>query len=320
MEIIKPISNRVIASCLLTIAGCIVLIWMSNTVAAQSSTQLTLEISTSQPKYLQREPIPLNFKLSNQTSVPIKWNGFFKVGGPNINLVTRLQNGSEIRWNGKDYEVETPTVDNEVTQPNKNKEEENLIDENIAEKLFPLLGRYEFRVEFVYISAQHDQLQTETIVSNQIIIDIDEPRGNDRKAYDYLKNIYDPIDESGNINEIMRSRQYFVDNFPNSVYWKYVTYKLATTYFSFGEHEKAECEFLKISEIDFYHSKQIEKQFQVLSRKLGRDKRNPARQPSVFPNAPIARPVPVPSIAPVPFPNNPPVLIPIPNPNPNKKP
>jgi hypothetical protein len=171
-------------------------------------------------------------------------------------------------------------------------------------------------VEFIYGDSTYEQAHIETIVSKPITIKITEPQGLDRKAYDYLKNIYDPINKRSNVKDIVEAEQYFVDNFRGSAYWKYITYKLAITYPVLGESEKAEREFLKITDLDFYYTEQVEKQFRELARRLGRDKRNPARQPSAFPNAPHGRVIPVPSISPVPFPNNPPVLIPIPSPTP----
>lgn len=295
------------------------LIWFqsseSNIVAAKSQTKLTLEVTTTQSKYLQGEPIPLNFKLSNQTTVPVTRNGLLGIG-PDINLETHSETGTEVRWMGKDISLDTPGSSLEVMQPGKNREEQDLIHESLVEKLFPLPGRYELRVEFIYCDCTNGQQQIETIVSKPIIINIDEPHGANRRAYNYLKNVYDPINRDGKANEKMVKLQYFVDNFSDSVYWKYLAYKLAINYFMFGENEKAEREFLKISEIDFYYSKKIDQNFQVISRKLGRDKRNPSHQRGVTRNAPIAQPVPVPSIVPIPLPNNPPVRIPIPNPTP----
>lgn len=289
-------------------------------IKAQSQAQLTLMINTSQNKYVQLEPVPLNFRLLNQSTIPITWNGIPMLGGRDIDILARTTNGNEVRWSGKRNNIDG-VVDTEVMQPEKSKETNNLIDEEIADKLFPQPGRYQVRVEFNYLDLSNGQQQNITIVSNSILIDIDEARGNNRRAYDYLKQIYKPANNGGNITEIIRLQKYFTDNFSNSVYWTYLTYKLANTYLLVGDYEKAEHEFLKISEIDFYYSKQVEKKFELLSRKLGRDRRNPDRLRATPVNAPVApRPMPVPPIIPVPFPNNPPVRIQIPTPVPNTTP
>lgn len=290
-----------------------------NIVMAHSQPRLTLETSTSQHKYVQFEPILIDFKLSNQTSVPITWNGIPMFGSEDIDILARTANGNDIRWSGKRSIVDG-VVETEIMQPDKNKEVKNLIDEGAAEQLFPQPGRYQIRVEFSYLDLSNEQKENITIVSNPILIDIDEPKGKDRKAFDYLKNDYASAEKSNDIKEKMRVWQYFVNNFPDSVYWKYKTYKLGVIYLITGENEKAEREFLKISEIDFYHSKNVDKHFDKLISKLGRDKRNPerwhGRVVTNAPGAPVLRAIPVPSISPIPLPNNPPVLIRIPNPTP----
>jgi hypothetical protein len=316
MEIIKQILVGIIAGSFLAIVGCIVPVWFqqlhTTTVEAQNQTMLILEILTPQSKYLQGEPIPLDFKLLNKTNVPIMWNGIIDI---DTDILARTANGNEVRWSNNRHNVDI-VGETEVMQPEKSKKLDILIGREVVERLFPQPGHYQLRVEFKYLDFSYGQRQNITIVSNSIPIDIDEPRGADRRACDYLKNVYDPINRSSNINEIMRLRQHFADNFSNNVYWKYMTFELANTYLALGKNEEAEREFLKISEIEFYYSKQIEKQFQLLSRKLGRDKRNRARRRGVPTDVPVARPMPAPTIIPVPLPNNPPVRIPIPNPTP----
>lgn len=306
----------------LIVIGCGVAIWYEHTrvnvATAQNQTMLTLEVSTVQNSYLQREPIPVNLKLSNRTTVPIKWNGFLHIG-PDINLVSRSETGVEVRWTGKTLNLDAPFMNTAIMQPNGTKEEKNIIDENLAEKLFPQPGRYQMKIEFIYSNYTYGQEQIETVASNPITIEITEPHGVNRKAYDYLKNTYEPTKKRGNVREIVGVEQYFVDNFPNSTYWKYITYKLANTYPVIGELEKAEREFLKITDLEFYYTEQVEEQFNKLVKKLGRDKRNPKQLQSGS-QPPIPRPIPAPTIISVPSSNNPPVVIPIPNPNPNRTP
>ncbi len=304
-----------------TIFVCASLIWFYqlNPIITKAQTQasLKLEILTSQNQYFQLEPIPLRFKLLNQTAVPITWNAFLGIG-PDINLIARAENGTETRWIGKNMSVDAPIMDTEIMQPGINKEEQNLIDESLAKKIFPSPGRYELRVEFVYRKYTNGQRQIETIVSNPVTVEIKSPLGINLLAYQYL-NTQGLINGGGRLNEIIQAQQYFVNNFSNSVYWKYVTYDLAKIYMEQKDYVKAEREFYNISDLNFYYSEKVKLSLWNLAGKLNRP--NPRSKRLPVPNIPpVSAPVMVPSAVPIPFPNNPPVLIPIPNPNTNSTP
>ncbi len=230
-----------------------------------------------------------------------------------------MGNGSEIRMKMANRSVDTPIMDTEITQPNMNKVKQNLVDGELAERMFPQPGRYQIKVEFSYLDFSSVPRQNVTIVSNPITVDIDEPNGNDRRAYDYLKQIYQPVNNRGNITEILQKRKYFVNNFKNSVYWKYMTFQLANTYLIFNRNVEAEEELFEISDIEFYHTKQVEDQLLKLSKKLGRPVPR-SKRPPILANAPVAIPIPAPTVYTGPPPSNPPVLIPIPNPIVNPSP
>lgn len=326
MNIHKRTKTIVLITFVFVIVCATLILWFQQfqptEVNAQSQPQLTLEISTPENKYVQLEPISLDFKLSNQITVPLTWNGMPMLGSRDINILSRASNGNEFRWLGRRSVVDA-VMDTEIMQPNKNKEIHNLIDGYILEQIFPQPGRYELRVEFNYTDLTYGQRQNVTIVSKPIMIEIIEPRGKDRLAYEYLKNIYKQVNNISNVSEMITAQRYFANNFSDTVYGKYMTYKLANSYMSAKEFEKAEDEFYKISDVDFYYSKQVDDQLRELANKLHRPNRRTKRKPDLS-NIPVARPLPSQPPPPIytasPLPGNAPVLIRIPNPNPNSTP
>ena len=283
-------------------------------VAANNQPHLKFEVSTSNRKYLQREPIPIDFKLSNQDSVPITWIGIFRSFSPNTNLISRSENGTEIRYIGNNSTSVDELASSAIIQPGRNLESKNLISDFLVKKLFPSPGRYELTVEFIYAEIIFGQQTLEKLVSEPIIIIVEKTSGVDRKAYDYLENVFDPANISDSLKGMI-ARQYFADNFSDSVYWKYETFRLARFYSATGKYEKAEREFLKIYEIDYYYSEKIEREFIILARKLGRDKRKPKFRKGYI-NEPMPQIITLPPPMPIPLPDNAPVWIPIPNPKP----
>lgn len=283
----------------------------SNVTNAQTTNLLKFEISSPKRSYLQREPVPLRMAISNQTSEAIFFSGNLEFGA-NINLFM-LVNGVEVRWNGASSVIDSPAVHNEVLQEGRNKEVQKLIKEDFVERLFPNPGRYEFRAEFTYSDLSLGEAERKTISSNSIIIQIEEPRGRDRLAYDFLKNVIGPATRLGSRNEEVQARRHFANNFRTSVYWPYNIFDLANIYLSQDQYEDAENEFYDISDVDFYFSDRVELELDGLAKRLRRATRRTKRM-----NTPVAMPfvVPMPtvSVTPgVPPPNiPPPVALPVP--------
>lgn len=322
MNTSKKIKNFVLIGTIILISG-ILITWLQRSyflkqVGAQNKTQLKLELSTSQNKFVQLEPIPFNLRLSNQTTIPIKWNGLLEIGN-DISFVARAEDGTITSWNGSGHGADI-IMDTEAMQPGENKTVQSLIDDSLAERLFSRPGRYQLQVEFRYLDYSFGQTQAQTIKSNPITIDVKEPVGNDRRAYDYLKNTYKPIRQRGNVEDRIRAQQYFVDNFQHSVYWKYITHNLAVAYSFRNENETAEREFFKLVDVEFYHSKDVKKQLGHLAKKLGRPTALSNHPPGApLQNLPLDAPV-LRGIPPIPVttnpPGSPPVLTPIATPTP----
>ncbi|HEX8195600.1 MAG TPA: hypothetical protein VF571_05260 [Pyrinomonadaceae bacterium] len=315
----RKINTFFVIGCLVTLFSTATLVWFWQiqpiSVTAQSNAKLTLEVSSDKNSYLQFEPIPLFFKLSNENTIPVKWSGYLAIS-KNIYFLVRRDGGSENRFHGPESEM---IMDWETLQPGKHKEQENLLNQYLGEQIFPQPGRYQVRVEFNYLDSTFGQLQRVKTMSNPITIDIQEPTGNDRQAYNFFKNTFEPVYKRFDQNEMLRLLQQFADNpnFKTTVYWKYIVYDLASIYFDKGENEKAEREFLRVARINFYHSKRVRDGIMEVARKLNRI--TPADRPAgrlttLPPDAPIVGPATMP-IGPTGRPQgNPPILIPIPSP------
>lgn len=125
---------------------------------AQAQIELSLEVSSPKRNHLQLEPSVLNLKLSNRTGSPITWDGIPRVGSRDINILTRLPNGAEFRWNG-DKGNNDGFAGPEVTRPNESKETQNLVDGDLFTRIFPQPGSYLLTMEFLYDDFSSGQRQ-----------------------------------------------------------------------------------------------------------------------------------------------------------------
>jgi hypothetical protein len=236
-------------------------------VEAQTTTaKLTFEISTSQNKYVQLEPIPFNFKLSNQTNEPIRWRGIPMIG-QDIKFLVRGEDGQEVRWDGKGFGLIGTTFS--VIQPGQEIWRKDILTSvPTLEEILSRPGRYEIRAEFRYNNGANEK-QKEVIVSNPITINILEPNGVDRQAYNYIKQVIEPARYRERASgEVFQLQQNFLDNYGNSVYAKYIAIELASGYKGSGENAKAKRELCKIHNVNFYFSEQVRRNIWELEAKL----------------------------------------------------
>ena len=287
----------------------------SGMVNAQNGDELSLHISREQRRFLRFEPIALNLKLSNETLTPIRWSGILDFG-KSINFLIRSSNGAERIWKG-DRGFDDRTSGVHVMQTGNFVEVQRLIGDNFSEQLFPGAGQYQVRVEFEYVDSSSGELESKTALSNVVNIEIIEPTGKERAAYQYLKNVLGPVIDGNNRTEEVRIRQYFSGHFSDSVYWKYKAFELANIYMRLGQYANAEDEFFNISDIDYYHSKRVKAELEYLAGELRRPVPR-SKRVRILTNIPVAVPISVPPTAIVlnPPPANGPVLIPIPSPTP----
>lgn len=238
--------------------------------ADNESPKLTLELSTPQNSYIQLEPIPLDFKLLNQTNQALTWRGTFMLG-EDIDLLVKGDNGQEKRFDGRKFFLGSVISLPRTTQPGAEIKANNLLgDVNLIEFVFPKSGTYQVRVEFRYDKISGQEQQQEKILSNPITLHIKEPQGIDWVAYNYIKNTLEPARERQRVSpeELAQLQQTFINNYSSSVYAKYIVVKLASAYRGLGEDEKALRELCKVSDEKFYYSKEVERELHRIHIKL----------------------------------------------------
>lgn len=237
------------------------------TANAQSNTSvLTLEMTTPKNEYLQIEPIPVSLDLSNRTNQPISWKGILLLG-PNVNFLTRDINGAELRYDGGKYASGLLGFAVRTMPPGEKTKQDVLIERALSEILFPAAGRYEFQVEFVY-STEGEGREKVKIISNSVSIVIKEPTGVERQAYDFIKGPLAEVNNKADVRAIAEREQEFVNKFKNTVYAKYISVSLARTYQTLGEDDKAFRELCKVSQEDFYYTKEVKKRVYEIDIKL----------------------------------------------------
>lgn len=291
----------------------------SDVAKAQNQDRLTLEASTSQDKYVQLEPIPFSFKISNRTTLPITWVGMIYedqfVFDKEVNFLVRGEGNELVRHKGANRSGDF-FPSSEVLQAGESKETRNLLEGRLLESLFPQPGNYQLQFEFTYSDFSGGHRRDLTILSNPVNIKIIEPKGVNLAAYNYLKTTYESVYRSGTYDEVTRMKQHFADNFSGSVYWRYIVFDLANSYSWSDKYEKAEREFLKIADTEFYHSRDLRKRLREVGERLGKSYPN-LKDPVRYIPPPTFRIHPVPHFTPGPALGPAPVPIRIPNPNPN---
>ncbi len=281
-----------------------------NVALAQNQTELTLDVTSPKRNHLPLEPIVLKTRLSNRSASPLTWSGSAKVGSRDLNIVTRLSNGIEYRWIG-DRGNNSGFPGPDISQPNASKDSESLIDGHVFTKIFPHPGRYLMTVEFLYDDFSSGQRERHRIVSNSIPIDITSPSGPDLLAYEYLRNVLRPVLEEGKASDKLLQRQYFAAQFGNTSYAKFNAYELGKLYLNVGQYQNAENEFYKISDIDFFYARQVDRELDNLAIKLKRPYTR-TKRPPVRGSPPVPQPIPSPNISAIPIaPIPPPIAIPI---------
>lgn len=324
MHNVRTIRNAVLLVVLTSIGGTMIVFSRlpvtADTAAAQSETLLTLEISTGQRRFLQREPIPLKFKLSNQTPLSIGWTGTLDFDR-HVNLIMRSEGGVENKWTGAERSVVHAFGSGDTMDPGKSKEVSRLIGHGFVEQLFPQPGRYHFHAEFIYSDFSSGQRERKMISSDPILIEIAEPTGRERLAHTYLQTVIVPERDNWRLDERIPGLRYFTNNFRDSAYWKYIAYELGNVLMEKEQYQAAEDVFYDISDIDFFHSKRVDQTLSLLAGKLKRGAIRTRRvpDPSTFPTLTFGPPY-VPAPGPPPAHIPPPVRVPVPTPTPENLP
>lgn len=249
------------------IAASLTIVWsqQSQPLIDETQTQtsaLIFEVSTDQNHYLLREPISLNLRLSNQTDAPLKVGTSINLS--DTNFIVLNEAGETVRWEMRNHYLSSSIYGLIQLHKGQKRESDVLLDGKMAEKIFPRPGRYEVLLEYVY----YENVQEPTkVISNRIIITIREPQGINKQAYNFLTEVYEPARQKSDIIPLKHLRQNFVNQFPNSVYAKYLIVELAKLYYG-SENDKALRELCKIHNVNFHHSKQVKSMLLEVNAKL----------------------------------------------------
>jgi hypothetical protein len=245
----------------------------SSIVEAQTnSSGLSLELSSSQKTFLRAEPITFNLKLFNQTDQPVTLRGSVSNLGNMNFLITNSEGiksnspGIPSSLDGAPYLIGSYASSLRTMQPGEKNEQSSLLERDLAEKLFPNPGKYDLQIEFGYTTNVPGEVVR--ILSNSISIDILEPEGINRQAYQFIKEKLNTARRSSNNRVVTEVTQEFVDKYRNSVYAKYIIMDLASVYQAMGDDKKALRELCKISGEKFHHSKQVERIVLEINEKL----------------------------------------------------
>jgi hypothetical protein len=226
--------------------------------------KLEFQIRTAEEDFVLMEPIPINFVLSNETISPIGWRGLLAIG-PDVSFLVRNEGGEETRTEFSS--TGDMLLNYTMMQPHDRLQRTVLMEGKNLEKVFPRPGRYEVRAEFAY-DKDEDGQQQERIISNVAIVNIGEPQGINRQAFNYIKSIIEPRQNRISLTNLADLQQAFMDRFGESVYGKYMAVKLSSTYQMLGDYPKALRELCKVHNVNFYHSRQVRRSLLAINARI----------------------------------------------------
>jgi hypothetical protein len=243
--------------------------WLGVSYAQTAESNLIVRLSIAKETYLQLEPVPLTFKVSNPTSQTVKWQGVFTFGS-DMDLIVQPVGGEEKIIEGRSINTAALASAPISMQPGQEIASGAVIDGvNFFEKTFPSPGVYKVRVKFRYEKIDGDDFKKETVLSNPVTITVTAPQGSDFVAYNYLKNTLEKARrERASTEELIALQRNFVDSYGATVYGKNQIWKLALTYRSLGEDLKAARELCKIANDNTYCSKQVQQALYSIDIKL----------------------------------------------------
>lgn len=238
--------------------ACMFMIVLIGTIAWQSPksiaqreesqfSNLKLEISATKEKYLQLEPIPISFTVSNPTSDFIVGHTSFNLTANKTNLLVKNESGEEKIFNGFSPLPKQVGIRPRPVKPGESHQVENILNYRLNE-MFPSPGKYQVKAIF------YNALSKEKAFSNFINIEILAPEGLDKDAYDFINQSpnLSMFFTGGMVSLEKQERIWgkFLVNYDKTVYGDYVTYSLGEHFFYTGKHQEAVKQFEKLSNKD----------------------------------------------------------------------
>lgn len=205
--------------------------------------EMHFEISMDKTEYLQLEPISIRCKFTNETDKP------------QTTIIPSFLKESwiEVDSNGKSKQFDRLSIFTGLLRrepitfdPGSGFGEEITLETSLGE-FFPEPGTYNIRLIIA-------GLEGKLIRSNTVQLTIVEPKGIDKKAFDFIKQ--NKVHERHPILAIWNDDvklengktllEEFVSSYGGSIYGEYAIYHLGNYYFAKGEYEKAKIELAKL--------------------------------------------------------------------------
>ena len=223
----------------------------------------TARLSTSNQPYLRGEPVIFKFELSHPTLPASEWRELLSLS-TRIAVIAKNSSGQEFKWEGERF-----IAVRAAEMANREIESKLPFDLDTVQQIFPHAGLYDVKVSYIYYLDRMPRVEAE-LVSAPIRVNIQEPSGINRLAYDYYENSVRPVLDRYIEREALAARREFSRRFGESVYAKYNSFELAKLYERAGEYQLAEDELYPISDVDFYYREYIDQALNRLAGKLRR--------------------------------------------------
>jgi len=201
-----------------------------------SFSNLTFEVSTSKEEFLQAEPIPITFKISNTTNYTIIGHWAVDFDFPYIQAF--------IYRDGKRYSMQQYfSVDGLKTfipspiKPSEFHQKTQVIDFGL-EKMFPTPGTYQ--IEFVLQDTEwKNKASREELKANVLTIQIMTPQQQDLEALKFMQrhgewSDYFDIKKMIADKKVLRAAEEFLLKFGDTTYGDYINLKVAEFYLFVG--------------------------------------------------------------------------------------
>lgn len=222
---------------------------------------LTLEILTTQPSFVQLEPIPILFKVSNLTDKNVPSHGTFDFSGGYVQINIRQPNGQIRSINSLSMERARTIAVEKFLPPQSHFEKTQVISLGLN-SIFPEVGRY--GIQAVFLGKDHQ----EAIRSAWLNVDILQPTGVNLAALDFLEkqtNIVTVFEEVNDEN--IQTLESFISSYPESDYAPYVRFLLANHYLFEEENDKAKTHLVALeSKKDFVYSSKVKENLAKVAR------------------------------------------------------
>ena len=202
-----------------------------------SFSDLTLGITAPKEVFNQLEPIPLIVSLSNKTDRPVLGHLTLKFAANYVHLFVRQVGGDKRRIENLSMIQPLIGAYPQKILPGSVLQEKQLVDLEL-DKIFPYPGEYQLQARLLDIDGK------KTIESNLLRIQILEPTGLDRQAFDFIKNNGNPSYFLNGYDRVVDNKpltilEEFVSRFSGTAYGDYAIFQLAGVYFAKEDYEKA---------------------------------------------------------------------------------